>query len=63
MEIELCSFLTLVLDGGECLFSCPGCCTPVEIAAGDHCMGGWASLTATLDVLKKINVCTLGVET
>ena len=61
MEIEFYSFLTLVLDGGEWLFSCPGCCTPGEIAAGDHCVGGWASHTAILDVLKKINVYTLWV--
>jgi len=46
---------------GEWLFSCPGCCTPGEIAAGDHSMGGWASHTAILDVLKKINVYTLCV--
>jgi len=48
-----------VLDGVEWLFSCPGCCTPGEIVAGDHCMGGWASHTAILDVLKKINVYNL----
>jgi hypothetical protein len=58
MAIVFYSFLTLVLDGGEWLFSHVGCCT-AEIPAGDHCMGGWAGRTATLDVLKKINVYTL----
>jgi len=61
MAIGLYSFLTLVLDGGKWLFSCPDYCTPAELAAGDHCMGGWVSHTATLDVLKKINVYTLWV--
>jgi hypothetical protein len=41
MEVQLHSFLTLVLDGGEWLASQPGRFTPKERTPGTHCKGGW----------------------
>jgi hypothetical protein len=63
MEIELYSFLTLVLSGDKWLFSCPGCFTPAEIAVGDHRMGGWVIQTTTGYFEEDKCIQSLGVET
>jgi len=56
MEIELYSFLTLVLDGGEWLFSCPDCCTVLNGRLGES-----HSHSGCLEEDKCIH--SLGVET
>jgi hypothetical protein len=48
VEVQLYSFLTLALEGGELLASLPGCFTPL--------MGACVGPRADLDVLEKLEV-------
>jgi hypothetical protein len=60
VEVQIHSYLTSALDGGEWLASRPGHFTPREKGPGIRWMGGWVGPRAGLDavVRKKIpNLC------
>jgi hypothetical protein len=48
VKLQLRSFLTSSLDGGECLASRPNRFTPVERALGTNCTEVWVGTTADL---------------
>jgi hypothetical protein len=56
--------LTLALDGGEWLASCPGSFTPKERTPGTHWIGGWVGPRDVLDavVKRKIPPSPPGIE-
>jgi hypothetical protein len=49
VEVQLHSFLTSALDGGEWLVSRPGRITPEKGIPGTHWIGGWVGPRAGLD--------------
>jgi hypothetical protein len=53
VEVQLHSFLTSALDGGECSASHPGRFIPRERDPGTHWIGGWVGLRAVLDAVVK----------
>jgi hypothetical protein len=53
VEVEIHTFLTSALDGGEWLASRPGRFTPRERAPGAHCIGGWVDPRAGPDEVVK----------
>jgi hypothetical protein len=55
VEVQLYSFLTLVLEGGELSASLPGCFTPLKNPS-TYSMGAWVGPRADLDVLEKLEV-------
>jgi hypothetical protein len=53
VEVQLLSFLTSALDGGEWLDSSPGHFNPGERFHGTHCIGGWVDPTAGVEAVDK----------
>jgi len=53
VEVQLHTFLTLLLHGGEWSASQPACFTPRERVQVTHWIGGWVSPRAGLDVVTK----------
>jgi hypothetical protein len=49
VDVEIHSFLTWALAGGEC----PGRFTPEERAPGTHWIGGWVDSISGLDNVEK----------
>jgi hypothetical protein len=47
------SFLTSVLDGGECSVSCSGHFTPAEVTPCTHWTGGWVGPRIGVDAVEK----------
>jgi hypothetical protein len=63
VDVQIHSFLTSALVGGEWSTSIPGRFTPRERAPSTHCIGGWVDLRASLDDLEKRKFLTLpGLE-
>jgi hypothetical protein len=56
MEVQLHTFLSSALDGGEWSASRPGRFTPRERALGTHWIGGWLDPRAVLDAVVKIKI-------
>jgi len=53
VKVQVHSFLTLALDGGEWSVSCPSHFTPGESAPIVHLVGGWMDHTASLYASEK----------
>jgi hypothetical protein len=53
VKVQVHSFLTLTLDGGEWSVSCPNHFTPGESAPSAHLVGGWVGHTASLNASEK----------
>jgi len=53
VEVQLHIFLTLALDGGEWLASCPVHFTTRESTPGVHWIGGWGGSRVSLDMVEK----------
>jgi len=53
VEVQLCAFLTLALDGSEWLASCPSSFTPGVKAPDTYWRGAWVGSKASLDTATK----------
>jgi len=53
LEMELRTFLTLVLDGSQWSASCPGCFIPGRRTPCTHWIEGWVNLRAGVDAVEK----------
>jgi hypothetical protein len=58
VEVQLQSFLTSALDGGEWSASQPALFTPRERAPGTHWIGGWVGSRAVLDAVVKRKIAS-----
>jgi len=53
VEVQLHTFLTSALNGGEWSASCPSCCTHGKRVPRPHWIGGWVGPRASMDVVGK----------
>jgi len=60
VEVQLHTFLTSALDGGECQVSRPGRFTPTERAPGTLWIGGWVGPRVILDAVVKRKISSHG---
>lgn len=63
VEVYLHSDLTLALDGGKWLVSCPGHSTPREAAPNTNWTGRWVGTSTGFDILEKWPFAPVRIQT
>jgi hypothetical protein len=58
VEVQLHTFLTSALDGGEWPASHPSCFTPRERAPGTHWIEGWVGPRASLGTMVNVKIAS-----